>query len=116
MKKISTMQAHFNVYNKLYFGGRLGKTRVVWKRNRKNIKWLAITWSAHGKVETGKRTFVIELDWSIRHSYSMTVLTLLHEMVHVEQWDEVSKEESHGSVFQARMRELAAKGAFDGLW
>ena len=37
---------------------------------------------------------------------------LLHEMVHLEQWPYGG----HGPRFQARMQELAAAGAFRGLW
>ena len=43
-------------------------------------------------------------------------MTVLHEMVHVEQWDKVTDRTMHGRKFQKRMKQLAARGAFNGLW
>ena len=41
--------------------------------------------------------------------------TLLHEMVHVEQW-KLPRKQAHGRKFQKRMKQLAAVGAFNGIW
>ena len=47
---------------------------------------------------------------------NVTILTILHELVHVEQWDGVTEKTMHGRKFDARMKQLAVKGAFNGLW
>jgi predicted SprT family Zn-dependent metalloprotease len=46
----------------------------------------------------------------------MAIMTVIHELVHVEQWDEVTDKTQHGRKFQKRMKQLAARGAFSGLW
>jgi predicted SprT family Zn-dependent metalloprotease len=48
--------------------------------------------------------------------FGVAVLTILHELVHVAQWDQVTEKTQHGREFNARMKQLAAKGAFVGLW
>jgi predicted SprT family Zn-dependent metalloprotease len=47
---------------------------------------------------------------------SVAIMTVIHELVHVEQWDEVTDKTQHGRKFTARMKQLANKGAFNGLW
>ena len=47
-----------------------------------------------------------------RSSRRCSAMTLLHEMVHVEQ----KERRGHGKHFEKRMLELARQGAFKGIW
>lgn len=42
--------------------------------------------------------------------------TLLHEMAHIEVENKWNRSMGHGKYWQARMRRLAAQGAFENLW
>ena len=54
----------------------------------------------------------IEISEKLKNTSCHTILTMLHEMVHVEhpQW------KGHGRHFDAAMLRLAKQGAFSGLW
>jgi hypothetical protein len=54
----------------------------------------------------------IRINKKYRDSMAIVVPTLIHEMVHVENW----KLRGHGKKFDRRMLELAKAGAFNGLW
>jgi predicted SprT family Zn-dependent metalloprotease len=56
------------------------------------------------------------LSKELKKMSNVAVMTILHELVHVEQWDKVTDRTMHGRKFHARMKQLAAKGAFVGLW
>ena len=77
---------------------------------------MARTLSVLGPVPKGTRKFVIEISTGLKKFPSVTVQTLIHECVHVEQWDKVTERTQHGNLFNARMKQLANLGAFRGLW
>jgi hypothetical protein len=52
---------------------------------------------------------------TLRNSRSLSVMTLLHEMVHLEQENQFACG-AYGWKFNRRMKELAAAGAFNGFW
>lgn len=59
--------------------------------------------------------FGIHISNHIRFSRRLWATTLLHEMVHLEQRNKYSCG-VNGHRFNRRMKELARKGAFNGLW
>jgi len=74
------------------------------------------TLSKHGKVPKDERKFEIWISEEIKKFKAITILTVLHECVHVETWDRVTQKSCHGRLFNKRMKQLANKGAFNGLW
>ncbi len=54
----------------------------------------------------------IQIRWKDRECKRYAYLSLLHEMVHVEN----PKPEGHGPWFHKRMKELAMAGAFNDYW
>ena len=69
---------------------------------------------AVGKTWVDGNGVVIEI-WvteKLRRFQAMTMMTVLHEMQHVEK----PLFKGHGWQFDRRMLRLAKQGAFDGLW
>lgn len=105
----------YDIFNSRYFRGRLPKIPIKWSHdlgfegNRKGILG-----STHYDGVTN-RPKLISLNPKYKSSGTIWVTTLLHEMVHVEQWRTPAKQ-AHGHKFQKRMKQLANKGAFNGLW
>lgn len=62
-----------------------------------------------------REPFGIHISSVLRKSRRQWLLTLIHEMVHLEQGNRYSCG-LRGRRFNRRMRELAMAGAFDGLW
>jgi hypothetical protein len=58
------------------------------------------------------RPLYIQLDWPLRRSLAMTAMTILHEMVHVEDM----RGTGHGPRFHKRMLQLAKAKAFNKWW
>ena len=54
----------------------------------------------------------IEISERLKSNEVHAIMTLLHEMVHVEK----PRYKGHGWRFDRRMKKLAQDGAFDGLW
>lgn len=105
----------YKFWNSRYFGGRLPDIPVVFskkeysKRSRRHI--LGAAW-LHGET---KKPIKITLNPDFRTYRALWQHTLLHEMVHVQQW-RVPAEQSHGNKFNKRMKQLAAQGAFRHIW
>lgn len=105
-----------NLANSRYFRNRLKNITIRWARDKEiRSQSLAVTRSPHGKVE-GPREFQILLSRDLKRMSGAAVMTILHELVHVEQWDKVTERTMHGRKFQKRMKQLAVRGAFNGLW
>ncbi len=103
--------------NSRYFRNRLKNTKIRWAKDKElRSQSMAVTRSQHGKVPVKDRNFLILLSKDLKRMSVVAIMTLLHEMVHVEQWDKVTDRTMHGRKFQKRMKQLAAKGAFNGLW
>ncbi len=94
------LQRWFNLYNERYFGDRL--------LARVRFRPLESCWAQAFGGEPPE----IHVGLTCAVSRGWTKLTLLHEMVHLELWPEIS----HGARFQARMLELAQAGAFKDMW
>ena len=57
----------------------------------------------------------IVLNPEYKKAFVIWAQTLLHEMVHVQQWY-LPRRLAHGNQFNKRMQQLAARGAFRSLW
>jgi hypothetical protein len=99
----------YEYWNRRFFRGRLPDIPVKW--DNKSYSKGGSAWFNH---ET-KQPVKITLNPKYRDSRCVWQATLLHEMVHVEQW-KLPEKQAHGRKFKKRMRELAASGAFDLLW
>lgn len=111
------LEEYFHLVNGRYFRCKLKRVEVRWKYGiLKKRGVFGTTWSEHGNVPKGTRKFLIEIDAGFRRMEKVALMTLIHEMVHVEQWDKIGRRDHHGHLFQKRMKQLAAKGALNGLW
>jgi hypothetical protein len=113
---VTRLEEIFHVANSRYFRSKLKNVKIKWAKTGIPRHAVAVTWSVSGSVPKGTRKFLIEISQDLRKYKSITILTVLHEMVHVEQWDKIKPGQDHGRLFQNRMKDLAAKGAFNGLW
>lgn len=108
---MTRLEEIFNLANSRYFRGRLKNVKIKWKRGGwKKKTVVGTTTSPDGEK------FLIQISDQIRIYNSLVITTVLHEMIHVQQWNKVSFEASHGNKFNARMKQLANLGAFRGLW
>jgi hypothetical protein len=94
------LQTYYRLYNKQYFRNKLPRDAKVHFRK---IKWLGEADVYRGKICISKRT---------KWSKSISLMTLLHEMVHLKR----PRGECHGPGFQKEMLRLAKAGAFKDLW
>lgn len=101
---VARVQRWYRDYNRKYFGGKLPKhvkIHLTWDHEHRG--WL------EGKAP---QFGVIHINPECGGHSGYARLTLLHEMVHLEQWPSGH----HGERFQERMRALAAAGAMKGIW
>lgn len=98
------LMIHYRDFNKKFFSNKLPKDMIVEFGESKN--WLGCT--------TYKKTrpLYIQINRRIRFSLSMCMMTLLHEMVHVNLPPRVN----HGKEFQMRMLKLARQSAMKRWW
>lgn len=88
--------------NKLYFKNRLPKNTLVLYAPLRGLLGVC-----YERKQGGPRIVINE---KYRHSWTITIGTLLHEMVHLEgYW-------GHGWRFNRRMLRIAKLGALNGLW
>jgi len=121
------LKRKFNEYNKKYFGGKLPADTVVdWhyalKDNamgRCHVHGVTACNQIPKDYGNGKcnEKHLILINTDLYNNVFVSLMTLLHEMVHLEGAVGNRKQaESHGKEFTARMRKLATQGAFDKLW
>jgi hypothetical protein len=116
MKRLN-LKDIFDLANSRYFRGRMKNVTIRWAKDKEiSSQSLAVTRSQHGKVLKGERKFLILLSKELKKMSGVAIMTILHELVYVEQWDQVTDSTQHGRKFTARMKQLAGKGAFNGLW
>ena len=106
----------YGFWNARYFGGRLPNIRVGFSKvlcQGKDFHRLGATefWFK------GDRKYPVRilLNDRYKNEFGVWAATLLHEMVHVQQW-RTPTDQMHGRKFQKRMKQLAAAGAFNRLW
>lgn len=104
-----TATEFYQLANTRLFDEKLPRIPIKWKRLRDSCV-LGRTF-----INTEGVPGRIELNSKFRNQGSIWAMTLLHEMVHVEQCG-LELDTAHGEEFQARMKELATRGAFDPFW
>ena len=119
------IQSYFREYNRKYFGGKLPRYTVRFKKN----------FPTGQSGETDERRKIISIDWKLRNYIDIVRQTLLHEMVHAKlhltgyyDWKSdieytlnlLAKNKLtakyHDAGFEREMLRLAKKRAFKGLW
>ena len=104
------LTGQYDAYNFLYFKASLPHVTVL----------LSYAPDSPNMGETdpcGPRCFVITIFKQLNPAPKQESMTLLHEMVHVYlDTKGIQELKMHGPKFQAEMRKLADRGAFDQLW
>lgn len=114
--KDSDLWEWFHLFNSRYFEGRLDPLTIKYKDlSCKESIGHTGRYRTLGKKRSQEDRFYIEIDKTLRRSRSLSCTTLLHEMVHLEQKNRFSCG-TGGHKFNNRMKQLAAAGAFNGLW
>ena len=99
------LQRYYNTANRLYFRNALpNDLPIVFDRLRPKVLGSTAT---RGAIAHG-----IRISIRLRPFLCLTVMTVLHEMLHVEK----PLHCGHDWRFDKRMLRLAKAGAFDGLW
>jgi hypothetical protein len=113
MRSDPTLKRYYRELNKKWFKGELpASTKCVWgpisehKQNGKGSGAMAFCESP----TDDDPFFLISFDPRLKklNWWNLVRSTMIHEMVHV--W--TKNRDSHGPVFEAKMRELANAGAF----
>lgn len=114
--KDSDLWEWFHLFNSRYFARKLNPLTIQFKdlSHKSALGHTGRYRVLYGKKDQEER-FYIEVDKTLNRSRSLACQTLLHEMVHLEQKNKYSCSVG-GWVFNNRMKELAAAGAFNGLW
>jgi hypothetical protein len=110
----SDLLAQFNIYNRKYFGGKLEVARIRFADIGDLLGRTQRFRTVAGRRSASDR-FGIQISRSTQNARRIWRMTLFHEMTHVEQRCQWSCDRG-GKRFNNRMRELAAAGAFDGIW
>jgi hypothetical protein len=92
-------------FNRKYFSNKLPKDMAVHFEKLPGDRLGVTRYHYH-------RPLYIEISISLQRSFSLTAMTLLHEMVHVSLPFTIN----HGPVFHKRMKKLARQGAFNRWW
>lgn len=106
------LNARFQSINETYFGGALKKASVIWEPRLEAVS------VANGEPLTLEGLTdgqVILLNPGLAADERRLAATLCHEMVHVMLFASGGKSEDHGPAFQEKLRDLLARGAFEGV-
>ena len=106
------LNARFQSINDTYFGGALKKAPVIWEPRLETVS------VANGEPLTLEGLTdgrIILLNPGLAADERRLVATLCHEMVHVMLFATGGKSEDHGPAFQEKLRDLLARGAFEGV-
>jgi len=99
-KPRTKIEQQFDLYNELYFNGKLSG----------RVRWAKLPRKELGEFEPPN---IIRLNIRTRHWFSVWASTLLHEMAHL--YTEGIEEEEHGPCWHATMQALLTRGAFNNL-
>ena len=108
-----TATEFYDLANKRFFKGKLPKLKVKWThptQRKLDFHDIGMSFFTKDNVPTG-----VCLNPRYRNSRAIWPMTLLHEMVHIEQ-NHLAGDKAHGPEFVKRMRKLASQGAFDPFW
>lgn len=113
MRSDPTLQRIYRKYNKQWFEGKLPRLPVVWGEPRKfpNSEGKSTLASTHYEADAPV-LIVFAPRLRVNKEWNLVRCTMLHEMCHVA----LPYRVDHGKIFQNLMRDLAMRGAFDGLW
>ena len=117
----SDLREWFDLANARYFNNRLELRYLEFGTFPSHIRALGQTHRITYRTLWGPRVSKPHVHWriticrSLRRSRSLSIMTLLHEMVHLEQKNRYSCG-AYGIRFNRRMKELAAQEAFNGFW
>ena len=110
-----TPKSLYQFWNSRYFRGRLPDLPIVWSkkccsgRNRHTMG--ATIFTPEDGVLKPRR---IVLNPKYKNAFVIWAGTLMHEMVHVEQW-KLPRAQTHGRKFQKRIKQLVSLGAYKNL-
>ena len=98
----------FNYYDRKFFQGKLPEVYVHFEKlgDIKDGKLI------FGVTSYFEDTIILSINSIFKAYPKVTKHTLLHEMAHISLPIQVE----HGPKWEARMRSLARRGAFTGLW
>jgi hypothetical protein len=99
----------FRKFNKQYFQSRLPEPLIYYAHLEESDRDLCF-----GKVSQDEEgAFLIRIDPQWNSCRAITQWAVLHEMAHVDLWNETI---THGAKFQRKMLNLAIAGAFRTIW
>lgn len=113
-KELWTPKSLYKFWNCRYFGSRLPDIPVYFSKTLGKGRERRTMGCSSFDDNTG-RPLRIQLNPRYKDAFIIWAATLLHEMVHVQQW-KIQKNQAHGRKFQKRMKQLAALGAYNCLW
>ena len=117
----ASLREWFDLANARYFKNRLEVRYLEYGVLPARMHAIGQTHRITYRTLRGPRNPVSTVHWriticsSLRNSRSLSIMTLLHEMVHLEQKNQYTCG-AYGNRFNRRMKELAARGAFNGFW
>jgi len=100
------LKHQYDGYNTAYFHGKLPKDTLISKRTDP---------SSYAYTTNKNGVFIITFSKSYNLGQRYDELTLLHEMCHIQEWDEAVKMQLHGPKWRVCMYKLKMAGAFDEL-
>lgn len=109
-----TPKTLYRFWNARYFRSRLPNIPVYYSTKAFAGRCRGFLGTTYFDGDT-KKPVKIVLNPQYRSSSRIWMGTLLHEMVHVQQW-KVPTKQAHGNKFNKRMQQLASLGAFRALW
>ncbi len=104
----------YDFWNCRYFRGSLPDLPVEW--SKKHYSQYRNRHSMGGTEMTGNplKPIRVILNPKYKTAFVLWAQTLLHEMVHVQQW-KLPRRMAHGRKFRKRIKQLVALGAYNGL-
>ncbi len=104
----------YNLLNHKYFRSRLPDIPVVWSKSHYGKRENRFGMGGTLFVGEPLKPVKIMLNPKYRNANVIWIGTLIHEMVHVEQW-KLPRRQAHGRKFEKRIRQLVARGAYKTL-
>lgn len=100
------LQGWYETYRRMYFGKDLPDAKVFWTDLPEGLM---------GQTnKTPEGNFEIRIDRKANPAQKEALMTLLHEMCHVDMW--ALEFDDHGKMWQFDMHRLADEDAFEDLW
>lgn len=104
----------YDFWNGRYFRGSLPDLPVHWGHKEYSVYRKRYNLGGTHMVGNPLKPIKITLNPKYKNAFVIWAQTLLHEMVHVQQW-RLPRRLAHGRKFQKRIKQLVAAGAYNGL-